>query len=234
MFDLFPCSYTPSVVWRKCELSKSQFSLPPAAEGQKLSSIYVYLTLQLSQHNMERTATSGGDKPQDLSICVNLNGELELSEWEWFELFVKRGDILRDFFINPPLQLKMPMEITCIGNLSVYNLPPPPPAGAGAPELLITTRVTHPQKSILLSRDDWRNIEKLMWCINAQVHRLHKVKATYENRINLFKRHLKQRQPLGLEETSAILDQVCDKTSIIDCEIICFCLEFLFNTYYIS
>lgn len=207
-------SYTPSSVDHQYfELSKSIYNLEGQVYPTRIRNIHVYLKLQFSK---ELNIT--------LHPHISFDGRHELTDVEWNTMFVEKAELIRNFFCNPSDAL--PLLKIVSNRLHLHT----------APELTAQSMLvllSDYEEPMLINCLEWINIERVMECINAKLQYLKKTAVTFENRINFFKNYLKIRQPRNLNETHQIINRLCKEGDVIDCEIKCFILDFLYNVSYL-
>lgn len=89
------------------------------------------------------------------------------------------------------------------------------------------------EEPMIITDSEWINMERVMNCITLKLKHLKKAAITFENRINFFKRNLKICQARSLQEAHQIVNRLCKEDDIIDCEIKCYLLDFLYNISYL-
>lgn len=202
-------SYTSSFGrWQYFELSKSVYNLEGQVHPTRIGNIHVYLKLQLSE---ELNIT--------LHPHISFDGRHELTAEEWNTTFVEKAELIRNFFHNP--SNAAPLRIAS-NRLHVHTVP----------ELTMQSMLlllSDYEEPMIINCLEWANIDRVMECVNARIKHLSKIKSTYENRINFFKKHLKMLQPTNLQEAYQLINRVCNKDNVVDSEIKYYALEFLYN-----
>lgn len=236
-FNTFLPSYTPSIDCfgtnglgideHRRELSKSVYSIytddsssttvpaTAAAAAARIKNIHVYLKLQFVEANIK------------LQTCVSFDGKHELTGEEWNETFAEKVDFIRDFFRNPN-NSSSPLLITS-DRLSVHV------TSLASTRLLLLhsneqEEISHP---VVINHFEWSNIDRVIDCVNARIKHLDKIKSTYENRLNFFKKNFKIQRPTTLQEAHHILNGLCNMNDIVDCEIKCYATDLLYNIYFL-
>lgn len=217
-------SYSPSITCKPCEFNKMAYDLHKGSHYS--SKIYVYIKLQLINGEF------------NYSVCVNINEAHEFTSAEWKEIFVDRNKAIRNIFTYSP---------------SSPSPPPPPPSlsspsivatyelhnrlrvikriNKNTPELFIINREDDNQNMTMMNSVDWDSINHLNPCIMSRINHMKKLIQTYENRVNFFKRYIKMVHPIDLQEANTVINRVYDENSIVDLEIKCLAIDFLFNHY---
>lgn len=76
--------------------------------------------------------------------------------------------------------------------------------------------------------EEWWCLNHLLDCINTRVDQLWKMKEIYENRMNFFKNRFKLFRVKSLSEAYMHVENTYDPASIVDSEIKCYTIEYLF------
>lgn len=202
-------SYTPSF---DCyfELNKSICNLEGDVYPTRIRNIYVYLKLRLDD---EMNIT--------MHPHISFGGKHELTCEEWKTMFVEKAGFIRSFFQNPSNSTLLLPAIAC-NRLHVYAAPE-----YSMQNMLIL--LSDYEEPLVINCLEWINIERVMEYINSKIKYLKKTMITYENRMNFFKKYLKIRQPKNPHEARQIINSVCKEEDMIDCEIKCYVLDFLYN-----
>lgn len=198
-FNTFLPSYTPSIVRYSgrggCDLAKSVYNLEDGFNNGliQIKNIYVYLKLQFVEHNIS------------LHTYVSLDGKRELTCEEWNTLFVENFDNIRNFFNESANYTTMQIVSNDLHLHTTSRL-----------VLLLTSEPTATAYPITINQLEWTSMEHVMGCINVRIKHLNKIKSTYENRMNFFKKRYKIQCPISMQEANQIMDGLCNNDDIID------------------
>lgn len=203
-------SYIPSIPIWNFELAKSVYNIILPSPNN-IPYIAVYLRY---------------DNIQELDVCIDLGGKIQLNDREWCELMTSYREDILDFLkgttTTSSIDINCCHTLTLYSNITIHFMVS---NEDGKRDVIIKTR-----NGIINLNETfhWEYLLNISDCINAHVTDLKKKQATYVNRINFIKKHLKIRRPTNIEEALQTVEYVYDKKSIVDCEIKAFMLEYLF------
>lgn len=198
MCSLLP-SYAPSIPQFYFELCKSVYH----TSSSSISCITTFL-------NPSDQVNVG------LDVFININNRLILTKQEWNAIFT--DDNVRDvslFFKNGSTPSKPQQQAIAFINIS----------GEAEKNFIV---VYAGAQSMRLCNDEWWYLCQIMNCLNLRLQQLLRTKFYYENRFNFFRKRFKLSQVKTLYEASTLMDSIYDQTSLVDVEIKCFTLEYLF------
>lgn len=214
--DLLCPSYLPSIPQVYCELCKNVYYITPNIP-------YIATSLKLECNN------------EGLKICIDIAGKLTMTLPQWNSIIMENAKIISDFFIN-----------------NIGSFPPQTPATTTTTNQHISFVCTpeyenassyivihlEDQPMMCITGEEWFNLEHFLEYINMRINNLEKVKTQYENRINFFIKRLKTCCPHGDDDNQddvktfakfyQIINNLYDKTSLIDQEIKCYLSQYLF------
>lgn len=228
-------SYTASVAHNSCRLAHTLHSVNhiEGNESSTISDIHVYLKIELL------------GSQTDFKTCVSFGDKITISDDEWFKYFadLKEIEVIRNFLAHPDdvnaQQLVNNKRVRAVAPSSSATTTTTTTASATPTSSLPTVTeysldaqliIHDAEQAALIGRSDWWNIERIIACVSACIKNLNKIKESYVNRFNFFKKHLRMKRPTTVAKAYFLIDCLCDENSIVDCELKCLAIDILFHT----
>lgn len=193
-----PYSYTPSIPCFNFEICKNIYLLSTPTIP------YISMCLKPSSR------VNG-----ELEVYIDVGGRLSLTKEEWDVIFTKKNaDEITTFFSTgstPTDLLCTPITFVCESN-NTDNF------------ILIHVGVN----TLIMSSEEWYHVKPMLNCIDIRLQQIQRARECYENRMNFFRKRFKLSRVKTLHEASNLMNNIYDKTSIVDNEIKCYLIEYLF------
>lgn len=161
---------------------------------------------------------------ENLRPKINLGIYMKFTQDEWKNSVVKNEELISIFFNTAGFCI--PPVFSQFDGCTLITLKD------GQRVLNISTM--NNMNGVFIYDQDWKAILKCIECVNMRLKEMNKLRLTFINRINMFKKRLRVHRPTTLMETEALISKLYDKDSPVDCELKNFGIVYLFNTYLLA
>lgn len=194
-------SYNPSIPPTSFELCKNVYHIP--------SSAIPFITTYLKPSDQSNEL---------LEVFINIGNQITLSKEEYNTILVENASEISEFFFrSDDYSPQRQQQVITYINLSEHE--------KTRNKLVI---IHFKLKSMCIYAEEWWCLKHFMNCLDSRLCHLQKVKGYYENRMNFFRKRFKFSQVKTLHDAFMIVNNIYDKMSIVDNEIRCYVIEYLF------